>query len=39
MPLLIANVLLWGFYAHSVVASMGWGVATILSLKLARWSD
>jgi hypothetical protein len=39
MPLLIANVLLWALYAHSVVASIGWGVTTILSMKLADWSD
>jgi hypothetical protein len=39
MPLLIANVLLWALYAHSVVASMGWGVASILSMKLTAWSD
>jgi hypothetical protein len=39
MPLLIANVLLWALYAHSVVASMGWGAASLLSMKLASWSD
>ena len=39
LPLLVSNVLLWGLYAHSAVASMGWGVASILSLKLADWSD
>jgi Mg2+/citrate symporter len=39
LPLLIVNVLLWGLYAHSVVASMGWGVASIFSTKLANWSE
>ncbi len=39
LPLLIVNVLLWGLYAHSVIASMGWGAASIFSTKLATWSE
>ncbi len=39
LPLLIVNVLLWGLYAHSVVGSMGWGVASIFSTKLAKWGE
>ena len=39
LPLLITNILMWGLYAHSVVASIGWSVVSILSLKLAEWSD